>query len=119
MAEYLFFPTADKAQDGIWNCTVKTWGGAQAKKYIRGLHDHLQELADRQRVWRLLPNSLVVPPDLDIDAYFSRYEHHYVFFRELSKERIGIMSILHEQADIPVRLSADLEMISNQVDDLG
>jgi plasmid stabilization system protein ParE len=111
VGKYLFYPAADKAQDGIWHYTRKTWGEAQAEKYIRGLHNHLQELADRQRIWRPLPNSLIVPPDLNIDAYFSKYEHHYVFFRELSNEHIGIMSILHEQMDIPVRLSIDLAKI--------
>jgi len=75
------------------------------------LHDRLQDLADKKKTWRTLPNSLIVPPDLDISAYFSRYDHHYIFFRELSAGTIGILSILHDSMDIPVRLFKDLEKI--------
>ena len=114
MAGFLFFPRADKAQDDIWDYTVDNWGQAQAEKFIRGLHNHLQMLSDKLKPWCELPNSLIVPPNLDSAAYFSKYEHHYIFFRTLSKGRIGIMSILHEKSDIPVRLSADLESFSKQ-----
>lgn len=112
MAEYLFYPPADKAQDKIWNYTVERWGQQQAERYIQGLHQHLQELADKKIFWRQLPNSLIVPPDLELQAYFSRYEHHYVFFRQFSKNRIGVLSILHENADMPVQLQADLVLLS-------
>lgn len=112
MAGYSFFPPADKAQDDIWKYTVKTWGRVQAEKYILGLHEHLQQLADRQKNWQLLPKDLVTPSDLDIQAYFSRYEYHFIFFREFSNGDIGVMSILHGQADIPVRLKTDLDAIS-------
>jgi hypothetical protein len=30
-----------------------------------------------------------------------RYEHHYVFFRELSKNVLGIVNVLHENMEIP------------------
>jgi len=111
MADYLFFPPADKAQDDIWGYTQDTWGRAQAEKSIRGLHAHLQQLADKQKHWRRLPNKLIVPADLDAVAYFSKYQSHYIFFRALSNATIGIMSILHEKTDLPVRLASDLKMI--------
>ena len=114
MVNYLFFPAADKAQDNIWQYTENKWGREQAEKYILGLHLHLKELAGRQQIWHALPSSLIVPPDLDIGVYFSRYEHHQIFFRELSNNRIGIMSILHARADIPVRLNDDLRRIVDQ-----
>ncbi|NOQ34890.1 MAG: type II toxin-antitoxin system RelE/ParE family toxin [Methylococcaceae bacterium] len=113
MPSYRFFPPADRRQDEIWDYSDKTWSKAQAEKYIRNLHKHLQALADRKKQWRNLPNSLIVPPDLNIKIYFSQYERHYVFFRELSEDSIGIMSILHESMDIPVRLGNDLEKIRN------
>jgi plasmid stabilization system protein ParE len=40
--------------------------------------------------------------------YFVRYEHHYVFFRELTKEVLGVVNVLHESMDIPNRLKEDL-----------
>ncbi len=113
MPKYLFFPPANDAQDKIWNYTYKEWGEKQAVKYITGLHDHLSKLANKQKIWMELPNSLIVPPDLNLEVYFSRYEHHQIFFRKLSKGNIGIISILHESSDMPVRLVKDLRKIEN------
>jgi plasmid stabilization system protein ParE len=110
VARYLFYPAADAAQDQIWRYTVETWGRRQAEKYIRGLHAFLAKLAETRALWRPLPRSLVVPADLKLDAWFARYEHHYVFFRELP-EGIGIISILHERMDLPVRLADDLQKL--------
>ena len=114
MPSYLFFPSADKAQDNIWRYTCETWGEKQAEKYIKGLHDHLQRLSEKKKLWRSLPANLVVPPDLKIEAYFSKYEHHYLFFRKLSSGQIGIMAILHESSDLPVRLFDDLRKLEEQ-----
>lgn len=114
MSSYLFFPPADKAQDDIWRYSCETWGEKQAEKYIKGLHHHLQLLSEKKKFWRSLPANLVVPPDLKIEAYFSKYEHHYLFFRTLSAGQIGIMAILHESADLPVRLCDDLRRLEEQ-----
>lgn len=112
MSTYLFYPPADKAQDDIWRYTSQKWGEKQAEKYIMGLHSHLQALSEKKKFWHKLPNSLVIPPDLDIQAYFSQYEHHHLFFRPLSDDRIGVMSILHEKSDMPIRLCRDLNKIA-------
>jgi len=108
MAGYLFYPPADAAQDRIWQDTVETWGEAQAIRYIQGLHAHLQRLSETPALWRKLPGKLAVPADLKLDAYLSRYERHYVFFRKLSGDRIGILSLLHDRMDVPARLAEDL-----------
>lgn len=63
---------------------------------------------ENQLIWRLLPQRLVVPADIKRRAYFCRYEHHYIFFRELETGDIGVMSILHERMNLPVRLREDL-----------
>jgi plasmid stabilization system protein ParE len=44
-------------------------------------------------------------------VYFFRHRHHYVFFRELSKKRLGVISVLHEKMDIPARLREDAERV--------
>lgn len=108
MAGYRFYPRADAAQDRIWRDTLAEWGEAQADTYIRGLHAHLQRLCDNRLIWRRLPQRLAVPADVKLIAYFSRYEHHYVFFRELGNGDLGVMSILHERMDMAVRLKEDL-----------
>lgn len=114
MAGFLFYPTADTAQDRIWEDTVEAWGEAQAIRYIRGLHAHLQMLSETPSLWRRLPGKLALPADLKIDAYFSRYERHYIFFRELSGGRIGVLSLLHDRMDVPVRLADDLRALNDR-----
>jgi len=116
VSAYLFFPPADAAQDEIWRYSCAVWGEKQAEKYIKGLHAYLQLLSERKKFWRHLPANLVIPSDLQLKAYFSKYEHHYLFFRELSDGAIGIMAILHEKSDIPVRLCEDLRRMEDKSD---
>ena len=108
MAIYKFYETANRQQDQIWDYTFAQWGQAQAEKYIRGLHDHLQHLAGKKLPWHALPQALTTPPEIDIPVYFRRYQKHILFFRELS-DGIGIMTILHQAMDVPVRLAEDLK----------
>ncbi|MEI3807941.1 type II toxin-antitoxin system RelE/ParE family toxin [Agrobacterium sp. CCNWLW32] len=108
MATYRFYAAADAAQDKIWRDTVDAWGEAQPETYIRGLHAHLQRLCDNHLLWRRLPQRLAVPGDIMREAYFSRHEHHYLFFRELDNGDLGVMSILHARMDMAVRLREDL-----------
>lgn len=114
MVAYRFYPQADAAQDKIWRDTVEKWGEKQAVTYITGLHSHSQRLCEGRAIWRKLPQRLAVPPDVRREAYFSRYEHHYVFFRELDNGNLGVMSILHERMDVPVRLAEDLAALSEK-----
>jgi len=74
----------------------------------------LQRLCQDRSIWRQLPKRLAVPADIKRSAYFSRYEHHYVFFRELKNGDLGIMSILHERMNLPVRLKEDLAALLNK-----
>ncbi|MCM2476925.1 type II toxin-antitoxin system RelE/ParE family toxin [Rhizobium sp. CG5] len=108
MARYLFYPRADAAQDRIWKDTAEIWGEAQAIAYIHGLHAHLAKLAESRALWRRFPETMPISSQLKDKAYFSRYEKHYVFFRELPGGHIGVMSILHHRMDIPRRLANDL-----------
>ena len=48
-----------------------------------------------------------------IGVFFIRYQHHYLFFRELSDGTLGVISILHENMDIPARLRDDSERGGN------
>jgi plasmid stabilization system protein ParE len=108
MPGYLFYPPADAAQDRIWRDTVERWDESQAVRYIEGLHKHLQKLSETRALWRRLPQRLIASTGIKEQAYFSHYERHYLFFRELPSGKIGVMSILHERMDLPVRLSEDL-----------
>jgi len=108
---YRFSPSADKRQDDIWQYSVEQRGEQQAISYFKALHQHLSKLASNKLLWHPLPNTFVVPDDLDIEVYFSHYKKHYIFFRKLSDGHIGIVTILHDSMDMPVRLSEDLSQI--------
>ncbi|MBB6486237.1 type II toxin-antitoxin system RelE/ParE family toxin [Rhizobium lusitanum] len=114
MAAYRFYPHADAAHDEIWRDTVEKWREAQAVTCIRGLHTHLQLLTKDRDLWRRRPQRLAVPADVKREAYFSRYEHHYVFFRTLNNDDLGVMSILHERMDMAVRLKEDLVALESR-----
>ena len=113
MTGYVFYPTADAAQDRIWSDTVEHWGEAQAATYIKGLHAHLERLSKTPVLWRRLPNGLTAPTSFSSETYFSRYERNYVFFRKLPSGKIGVVSILHERMDLPARLFEDLTRLLN------
>ncbi|MBL9204945.1 MAG: type II toxin-antitoxin system RelE/ParE family toxin [Opitutaceae bacterium] len=40
--------------------------------------------------------------------FYFRQEHHTVFFRRLSKGRIGVITVLHGSMNLPARLREDL-----------
>lgn len=97
------YPAAEERILDVWAYTEKTWGEKQADDYVRGLVAEIETIAGQRPRWR---------PVLDqafIGVYFFRYRHHYVFFRELSKKRLGVISVLHEKMDIPARLREDTE----------
>jgi toxin ParE1/3/4 len=97
------YPKARIRMLDIWSYTFETWGEQQANSYIESMEDFMNDLADKKYLWRPVPHA-----DLG-QVYFTRYEHHFIFFREFKDKSIGIMSILHESMDIPVRLFDDIE----------
>ncbi len=96
-------PVAKRAIKDIWRYTKKTWDEDQANDYVRGLYQTIEKTADRRTLWRPVPH----PQTKGI--FFTRYQHHYIFFRELSAGRLGVVSVLHEKIDIPNRLKDDLD----------
>ena len=97
------YPAAKKQILEVWGYPEKTWGEDQANKYVRELVDAINAVVGNRHRWR---------PVMDEDlpaVFFFRYQHHYVFFRELSKGSLGVISILHENMDIPSRLREDFE----------
>jgi len=91
----------------IWDYTERTWGEEQADKYVRGLADAINAAHGKRHQWRR-----VVDESLS-GVFFIRYQHHYLFFRELSGGTLGVISVLHENMDIPARLREDSERGEN------
>jgi len=86
----------------VWEYSETTWGAAQADKYVRGLVAAIERIQDEPRRWRPLRDKAL--PGI----FYFRHEHHFVFFRRLSKGQIGVITVLHESMNLPARLREDL-----------
>jgi plasmid stabilization system protein ParE len=42
-------------------------------------------------------------------VYFIRFERHLIFFRSLSADTVGVISVLHENMNIPMRLREEAD----------
>ena len=84
----------------IWDYTKKKWDEQQADKYVCELIGAINDLPKRRSQWK---------PVGDFQGlYFFRFSYHYIFFRKLSTRTLGVISILHENMDIPSRLKEDV-----------
>ena len=68
---------------------------------MRGLYRAIEGIQNNRMVWREVRHEQIA------GVYFVRYEHHYLFFRELADGRLGIISVLHKRMDLPNRLRED------------
>ncbi len=91
MAKFVIQKAADHRLDEIYAYTLDTWGEEQADTYIRGLFNKFQQIADRKIPWRQ------IPAEFEVDGYFACCEQHYIYWKVLSDNRIGIVTILHEK----------------------
>jgi toxin ParE1/3/4 len=86
----------------VWAYSETTWGASQADKYVRGSVAAIERAQDKPGRWRPLRDKAL--PGI----FYFRHEHHFVFFRRLSKGQIGVITVLHESMDLPARLRDDL-----------
>jgi plasmid stabilization system protein ParE len=70
---------------------------------VHGLYKAIEKAANNKHLWREVEH-----PDVK-DIFFLRYERHDVFFRDLSKDVLGVINVLHESMNIPNRLKEDLD----------
>ncbi|RJE82395.1 type II toxin-antitoxin system RelE/ParE family toxin [Paracoccus onubensis] len=77
--------------DDIYRYTRDRWGIEQADHYITGMFAAFEKIESRGVVSR------PIPAEFDVDGFFFRYEHHFVYWRRLSNGDIGIATILHER----------------------
>lgn len=102
MASYQVLNTASYRIDEIYLYSCDQWGEAQAKRYIQGLFDCFEKIAKREVLWR------VIPAEYEVSGYYTHYEKHFVYWRELSDGSVGIATILHQSMSIGDRLLEDL-----------
>lgn len=114
MRGVLFHPIADGEQDEIYRWTAAKWGQPHADIYIRGLHQHLDQLAETPGLWRPLAKRLTTRLQTDQQIYVSRYRMHYVFFRKLSDGRLGVLRFINVRRHLPRKLQRELMRMARE-----
>jgi len=88
----------------IENIVVYTnaqWGAQQTRKYIAGLEEELNNLAEGKAFYRNCD-------DLGKGIIMARYEHHYIFALKRENQPLLILAIFHEKMDLMQRLKSRL-----------
>ncbi|PNU04267.1 type II toxin-antitoxin system RelE/ParE family toxin [Novosphingobium guangzhouense] len=101
MAGFRVSAIAGQRLDEIYVYTRDTWGDAQAQAYIRGLFSRFDSIARHDQPWRAIPG------DFGVDGFYCRHEHHYVYWRLLGDDMVGIVTILHERMHLMDRFRED------------
>jgi toxin ParE1/3/4 len=105
MTPYIYLPARRQLID-IWHYTNQNWGLRQADQYLQGLASAINHIAGHRNLWKKIPHHQI--PGI----FFISHQHHFIFFRCLSGNRIGIISILHNRQDIPNRLREAMDETS-------
>ena len=91
MATILVQEAASYRLDEIYRYTRDRWGVHRADGYINGM------FAAFDRIESGGVASKPIPAEFGVEGFFFRHEHHFVYWRSLSKGQIGIVTILHER----------------------
>ena len=91
MATFLVQEAASYRLDEIYRYTRHRWGVSQGDRYINGMFEAFN------RIESGVVASKPIPAEFDVEGFFFRFEHHFVYWRRLSSGEIGIVTILHER----------------------
>ena len=91
MSSFRVSDDAGHRLDQIYSYTRETWGEVQADRYIRGLFERFQAIADQRFSWR------AVPAEFGVDGYVCRYERHFIYWKMRDDGAVGIVTVLHER----------------------
>lgn len=91
MSGFRIQPGASQRLDEIYAYTRKLWGQAQADRYIHGLFELFEAIAERRVRWR------PVPAQFGVTGYFCLHERHFIYWKLLGDGSVGIVTILHER----------------------
>ncbi|MET0047061.1 MAG: type II toxin-antitoxin system RelE/ParE family toxin [Sedimenticola sp.] len=102
MADFLVLKSAGFRLQEIFNYTRENWGEEQARDYIEGMFERFAQIAAREVIWH------PIPAEFEVNGYFTVYEKHYIYWKELSSGQVGIVTVLHERMHQMERFAADL-----------
>lgn len=100
--KYRIYPAAKDRLVEIWHYTAKHWINDQAGTYLRGIEETVKNAAAQNISWKKITFEQGAKK-----LFWVKYKRHFIFFIELSKDEIGIASILREAMDLPHRLRED------------
>jgi len=97
MTEYLLSPSAQADLGQIWDYSARNWGTDQASRFILGIRDACQALADGRRQGR---------PIDDIRPGYRKLAvgSHVLFYRLTDTGLIDVIRILYQRMDVAAHL---------------
>lgn len=98
-----YSPAAEARLGQIWDYSLATWGDSQADRYVRELMGFIRQLPKHRARWKPFKDKELK------GIWFLRHRHHVVFFRQLDAKALGVITILHAQMDLPLRLLEELD----------
>lgn len=103
MTAFRVSAAAGQRLDEIFAYSRETWGQDQAETYIRSLFACFERIASRDLAWR------AVPAEFGVEGFYTRCEHHYVYWRILPDGAVGIVTVLHDRMHQMSRFREDDE----------
>jgi toxin ParE1/3/4 len=101
MTGYLLSPAAQADLEQIWDYTARNWGKDQAARYILGIRDACQALADGRRQGRPIDD---IRPGYRKLAVGSHVLFYRLFYRVADAGLIDVIRILHQRMDVAAHL---------------
>ena len=96
MSHTRFSPAAKDDLSAIWDYTVHNWGVAQAERYILGIREACEALAEGRRKGSNADNIRPGYRKLSVGS-------HVLFFRVMGGGEIDVVRILHQRMDVAGR----------------
>lgn len=97
MNGFVLSPAAQADLSAIWDYSAKTWGRDQADRYVIGIRDACQALADGSKKGRSADAVRLGYSKLPVGS-------HLLFYRVSTTGTIDVVRILHQRMDIAARL---------------
>ena len=103
MPKFLVLKSAAARLTEIFVYTQRQWGDEQAHHCIDGIFDRFEQIANREVILR------PIPAEFEVNGFYTVYEKHYIYWKELLSGQIGIVTILHERMHQMDRFKEDVE----------
>ena len=91
MTQYRVQEAAAIRIDEIYRYTRDRWGEAKADAYVMGLFETFAAIAAGMAASR------PVHAEFGVTGYVSRYRRHFIYWKNLNDEAVGIVTVLHER----------------------